>query len=78
MQEQFNSPKRVEMVIRLDPIMAHELRKVAASLSMTQISYIRKTLGRGIAFSKRNELPLVETPKIKAALSTEVDLQGVL
>ena len=78
MHEQFKSPKRVEMVLRLDHSMARELRQVSQSLSMTQSAFVRKTLGRGIAFSKAKELPLVENPKIKAALSTEVDLQGVL
>ena len=64
--------KQAEMVLRLAPDLAKEVRHVAEELRMTQAAYIRKTLTRGVAFSKTNELPLLQNPRIKDALSVEV------
>ena len=63
--------KQSEMVLRLTPDLAKEVRFVAEELRMTQAAFIRKTLARGVAFSRKNELPLLQNPKIKDALSIE-------
>ena len=63
--------KQSEMVLRLAPELAREVRFVAEELRMTQAAFVRKTLARGVAFARKNELPLLQNPKIKDALSTE-------
>ena len=63
--------KQSEMVLRLAPELAREVRFVAEELRMTQAAFVRRTLARGVVFAKRNELPLLQNPRIKDALSIE-------
>lgn len=70
-------PRNTEkVVLRISPQMMQSITDTARTLRQTKSDFIRKSLQRNLVYVTQNELPLVNNPKVKAALASSLEEQN--
>jgi len=57
------------MTLRLEPRVAEAVETTAYELRMSQASFIRRAIRRGLEHAQANELPIVRRREVQAALT---------
>lgn len=62
-------PEVFSIALRLPRTTVDRIDHVASACRMTRTAWIRKAIGRNLAYAVQHELPLLETPELRAILT---------